>query len=275
MDTIITALEGLPRWALMWLLAVAVFFTAKAAVWFMSPKPRAGRPLWMTLAWWLAWPGMSTSGWSRAARREQDAGTGHEHLHLWIAGGCNILVGAGLLWGVARMFTHPLAAGWVGMAGFIFLFHFGFFHLVTAFWRTVGIPAKPVMRNPLASTSLAEFWGQRWNTAFRDVSHRVLFMPLARRWGEAAALWVVFAISGLVHEVVITVPAGGVYGLPTAYFLLQAAGLVLERRYCTLAPGLRRIRTILFTALPAFILFPPPFVERVMVPFFTVIGALP
>jgi alginate O-acetyltransferase complex protein AlgI len=42
------------------------------------------------------------------------------------------------------------------------------------------------------------------------------------------------------------------------------------------APFLRRwLRTHAFTLLPVFILFHPPFVERVMVPFFQFIGALP
>jgi alginate O-acetyltransferase complex protein AlgI len=53
--------------------------------------------------------------------------------------------------------------------------------------------------------------------------------------------------------------------------LLQALGISLERR-------LKKpnwFRTHAFTVLPAFILFHPPFIERVMLPFFRVIGALP
>ena len=201
---------------------------------------------------------------------------------------CAIL-GAVLLWGVARWFTHPLAAGWVGMVGLILLLHFGTFGLLAAAWRANGIPVTPIMRFPVGAASLSEFWGRRWNLAFRDLAHRVVFAPVSHRWGHKAALWASFAASGLAHELVISVPAGAGYGLPTSYFLLQALGVTLERSAGTpvrnelktadksvRAPFLRRwLRTHAFTVLPAFILFHPPFVERVMVPFFRVIGALP
>lgn len=269
MNAFTNLLNDPPRWVIMWVIAVTVFYVGKTAAWLATARPKTPRPLWLTLGWWFAWPGMSLTGWGKPGKVTEPARP------LWIAGTRNFLLGVLVLWGVARLFTHPLAAGWVGMLGFILIFHFGLLTLVTAFWRETGVNAKPVMRNPLASVSLAEFWGQRWNTSFRDLSHRVLFLPAARRWGESAALWVVFAVSGVVHELVITVPAGAGYGLPTAYFLFQAAGLAAERRYCRLPTTLKHIRTILFTALPAFFLFPPPFVEGVMVPFFKVIGALP
>ena len=92
----------------------------------------------------------------------------------------------------------------------------------------------------------------------------------------------------------ISVPAGAGFGLPTGYFLLQALGITLERwRQGVMASshhtpdkvtaGSRHSLTIVphwlfthaFTALPAFFLFHPPFVERVMLPFFHAIGALP
>jgi alginate O-acetyltransferase complex protein AlgI len=135
------------------------------------------------------------------------------------------------------------------------------------------------MNRPAAATSLTEFWGCRWNRAFRDLAHRFIFHPVARRWGATAALWASFAVSGLAHELIISVPAGGGYGLPTAYFLLQAFGIMVERRVFKSLPVEQRVPrwllTHAFTALPAFFLFHPPFVERVMTPFFHAIGALP
>jgi hypothetical protein len=107
-----------------------------------------------------------------------------------------------------------------------------------------------------------------------------VFRPVARRFGLGTALWTSFAVSGLVHELVISVPAGAGSGLPTAYFLLQAAGITLERRVFRGAMTAERrtsrwLFTHAFTALPAFFLFHPPFVERVMIPFLHAIGALP
>lgn len=88
-----------------------------------------------------------------------------------------------------------------------------------------------------------------------------------------------FAGSGLVHDVVISVPAGASFGLPTAYFLLQATGLLFEHSRtgrCWLRNGVAaRCFTVAVVALPAPLLFHPAFVTRVFLPFMVAIGALP
>ena len=93
--------------------------------------------------------------------------------------------------------------------------------------------------------------------------------PMARRFGTAPGLFVVFLVSGLVHEMVISLPAGAGFGLPTLYFLIQAAALAYERRHRA-----NRILTLLCAAVPAVILFHPPFIQRVIIRFLTTIGAL-
>src|SRR5437867_8718578 len=122
-----------------------------------------------------------------------------------------------------------MLAGWQDMSGVIFLLHFGTFHLLSLAWRRAGVDAMPVMRNPLRSTSLAGLWGRRWNTAFHELARRFSYEPLRWRVGPSAAAVLVFLLSGLIHELVISIPAHGGYGLPTVYFGIQGLGVAGER----------------------------------------------
>ena len=95
-------------------------------------------------------------------------------------------------------------------------------------WQSVGVNAKAIMSAPLRSTSLGEFWGKRWNLGFRQLAHELIFRPLHRSLGADAAGFLVFVASGLIHDLVISLPARGGYGLPTIYFLLQGTGMTIE-----------------------------------------------
>ena len=93
------------------------------------------------------------------------------------------------------------------------------------------------------------------------------------------ASFAVFVVSGLLHDFVISVPAHGGYGLPTTYFVIQGIGVAAERSSLGRQIGLARgARGWLFMALvsagPAFWLFHPPFVLRVILPFMHAIHAL-
>ncbi len=46
---------------------------------------------------------------------------------------------------------------------------------------TFGVEISRAMDHPLAAASLSDFWGCRWNIAFRDFVHRTIFLPLRRR----------------------------------------------------------------------------------------------
>lgn len=227
--------------------------------------------MWRVLAYTLLWPGMDIKPW--VAPHVSENTEREPSLASIITVLLKITLGALLIWVVAPRFPQPLVAGWIGMIGLIFLLHFGAFHLLAIFWQRFGIAVMPIMRNPMAALTLTDFWGHRWNTAFRDLVYPIFFRPLTHRIGPHAALWITYLISGLAHELVITVPAQGGYGLPTIYFLLQGLGMVMEKKFPLKHHVARWMRTHLFTAVPAVILFPPIFVERVMIPFFNLLGA--
>jgi alginate O-acetyltransferase complex protein AlgI len=202
-------------------------------------------------------------------------------LREWVAAALKTLLGATLFWGVARLAAPAslLAAGWIGLFGLIFLLHFGSFHLVSLAWRSVGIQARPIMDSPIRAASLSELWGRRWNLAFHVLARDLVVGVARNRLGAVGATLLAFAASGLLHDLVISVPARGGYGLPTAYFLLQGLGLLVERSQVGTRLGLRggprgRVYALIVAAAPAFWLFHPPFVLRVIVPFMHALGAL-
>ena len=189
----------------------------------------------------------------------------------FLASMARIFLGAVVLFGVARFANHSLLTGWIGMIGFVLILHFGLFHLLAIAWRAAGLDAEPIMEAPLSSKSVSEFWGRRWNGAFNRLALDFVFRPLACRRGTRIATLAAFLVSGLIHELVISLPASAGYGLPTAYFLLQGIGILTERAL----PQIRgQIFTIVIIAVPAFWLFHPPFVRNVILPFMKAIGAL-
>lgn len=260
-----------PRWLFMWLLAVGIYAGCKWLTW--RQVSRAGVPWQVQAAYLLAWPGLDAAAFLRA--KPAKAPSPAE----WSFAVGKTLLGALLFWLVARQVPEDevLLRGWVGMVGLVFLLHFGSFHVLSCFWRSRGRNARPLMNWPILATGVADFWGRRWNMAFRDLTHRFLFQPLTRRWGPGAATLAGFGMSGLVHDLVISVPAGGGHGLPTLFFVLQGFALLGERSGKALGLG-RGWRGWLFTALvvggPAFVLFHPPFVRNIVVPFMVALGAL-
>lgn len=259
-------------WAYTWLIAFAIYFSVKWLAWWSArSKPHtAGR----SIAFLALWPGMDAEAFLDASRDPA-----RPTLQEWTAASLKTGFGAALLWlAVPRISPeHLLFRGWAGMIGIVFLLHFGSFDLLARFWQAMGVRAEPIMQAPARSTSLSEFWGKRWNLGFRKLSHDFLFRPAQRRLGIGAATMLVFLVSGLIHELVISVPARAGYGLPTAYFSIQGIGVLTERsrlgRSLMSIPAAARLWTVIVAAAPAYWLFHPWFVQRVIVPFLAVIGA--
>jgi hypothetical protein len=265
----------MPAWSFMWALSFGIFAGLK---WMMWWKARARFPhrIARSFAYLVAWPGMDADTFLDADQRPLNP---DEREWFWAA--VKTALGVTLLWAVARQIPDQmnLLRGWIGLFGLIFLLHFGSFHLISLFWRSMGIDAEPIMSKPILSKTLSEFWGKRWNLGFRQLAHNLIFRPLYKRTGVAIAGLLVFAASGLIHDLVISLPARGGYGLPTGYFLLQGLGVSLERSALGRRLGLQQGATgwifmAVVTAAPAFWLFHPAFVLRVILPFMHAVHAL-
>jgi predicted DCC family thiol-disulfide oxidoreductase YuxK len=262
-------------WVFMWAMAFALYAGSKWLTYREAlrrgVKPCFGR----ALAYLLAWPGMDAADFL-----DERAVAVKPRKAEWLFAAAKTGFGAVVLWAITRTFLpiNWLLAGWTGMLGVVFILHFGLFHLLSLIWRRMGIRATPVMKNPIGATSLTEFWGGRWNTAFHELAFRFTFRPLRRFAPPALAMLLVFGLSGLVHEAVISLPARGGYGLPTLYFLIQGAGVIAERsrfgRFVGLGRGVRGwLFTFFITVSPVLALFHPPFVKHVILPMLTAIGA--
>jgi len=261
-------------WILMWCLAISIYAGLKWLTWW---KARSNIPhkAWRSVAYLFAWPGMDAESFLDETRRPASPG-----LQRWLVAGAETIIGIVLIWVIARALPpgHPLLRGWVGMLGLIFLLHFGIFQLAALFWQSCGVDAPAIMSAPLRSRSLSEFWGRRWNLGFRQLAHELVFSPLHGSVGVGTAGLLVFVFSGLIHDLVISVPARGGYGLPTAYFILQGIGVAVERsrfgrRYALRGGISGRLFAALLTLGPVFWLFHPPFVLRVIIPFMKAIHA--
>ena len=241
------------RWVTMWIVAGAVYFAAKTWMLVRSPAPHG----WRRLAYLFLWPGFDIRPWLVAGVQRGPVAL------RWFSGLPALAAGLVLIHVSGLLPWNEWGITWIGMLGVILCLHFGAFRWLAWFWQRMGIPVRPIMEAPLAAVTLSEFWGVRWNRGFRDFAQVCIGLPVAKRWGRLAALWIVFLFSGLVHECVISVPAGAGYGWPFGYFVLQAFGVMAEKRF-----GLRGLLWVLTMTGPlSLLLFHPPFVDRVMRPF--------
>lgn len=266
------ATTPLPEWARMWLIAFSLYGGFKWLTWRRALR-QLSPPAVRSLAYLFLWPGMDARRFLSGTKAEPP--TTRE----WLRAVRNIIFGAALIWFVAEWFTtsRPWAAAWVGLVGIGLLLHFGVLDLVALAWQRAGIDATPIMRRPAQAASLADFWGKRWNTAFRALAYQVVYQPLTRRFGTRTAMAAVFLFSGVLHDIAISIPARAGYGLPTLYFILQAIGVEIERSRAGRRWGLRcGVRgwayAAFFVLAPVALLFHAAFTRHVVIPFLDTIG---
>lgn len=122
-----------------------------------------------------------------------------------------------LRWGAGLAFVYAAVEAGYGTIG--------------AVYRALGFAPPPLHVWPLASLSIAEFWGQRWA---RPVSHWLrltCFLPVARRGRPALGLLLCFAVSAFTHAYPVLVALGpAMAAVMFGYFVLQGVAVAAESR---------------------------------------------
>lgn len=177
------AADSWPRWQMMWLTAFAIYCGCK---WLTLARADVREVSFERKAAYLfAWPGLDAN---RFLGRSIPSRPGWAEWTLAISKlGLGIVILYRIMPSTAGI--DVLIRGWVGLLGLAFVLHCGLFHVLSCLWRAVGVDARPLMEWPIAATSIGEFWGRRWNRAFRDLTYRFLFRPLIpppRRSGRTA-----------------------------------------------------------------------------------------
>jgi hypothetical protein len=257
------------------LCAGTLFATAKAATLGRLDGPMRRRLSGRGLLAYLGWPGLRPQPFLRDA-----APTPEPRPPLAVTSLVNLTAGAALLWLVPLLLptsTSALVRIGVGIAGFCLVLLFGVMDGWAALLRRGGVPVEKLWRNPPAASSLADFWGSRWNRIFSGFARDMIFLPLGRVAGARLASLAVFLFAGLLHEWAWSAAARGGYGGPTLYFVLQgllvqaestAAGRRLLRRHAAVG----RLWTWLAVLIPLPLALHQPYLRGFVVPHLVALG---
>jgi alginate O-acetyltransferase complex protein AlgI len=248
--------------------AVVLLVSSKVASLVCMPGDDRRRLSWGRFVAYLFWLGMQP-GHFLPERKPADARPAPT-----VAGTLlNAVAAVVFLWIVPAV----MPAGWPafprllsGFVGYVFLVPLAAFDAWGLLYRACGVGVEKLWHCPLAATSLADFWGRRWNRIFSGLLRETLFLPLGRRVGAGLALFAVFLYSGLLHEN-FSVSARSGYGLPFLYFLIQGAATWVEgrgafRRAFRRRPWLGRLWTAAVVLGPCLLLWHEAFRDAHVVP---------
>ncbi len=168
-------------------------------------------------------------------RRARRIGPRLEHAELrWLHD--HALIVALCVIGIVRLAPHFDGPAywllrWGFGAGFCYALVEVLHSLLLLGYALAGVALPRINDFPIRSVTLAEFWGRRWNRVVAGWLRDYLFFPLARRRRVTLGICAAFAGSTALHFWLAWVPLDLAGGLTMAsFFLVQAAGLLLERR---------------------------------------------
>jgi alginate O-acetyltransferase complex protein AlgI len=246
-------------------LCAALFFGFKAVV-GTAHLAAGGTPV-LAARWFgfvLTWPGMNPATFAEP-RRAAPGGPGLVRRGvLEAAAGAALITSARFVWLATR---ERALATLLLLVGLSLVGHFGLFSISAGLWRLRGVRCESPFQAPLAATSLSTFWARRWNRPFSELVRLTIYRPLASVLGPAAGVYAGFLLSGILHEVALSVPARAGYGRPLAYFAIQGAFVLIEKRYTPGGLGWRRrFMVLLALILPLPLLLIPQFLHAAVWP---------
>jgi len=88
--------------------------------------------------------------------------------------------------------------------------------------------ARPVFQNPIASSSLNEFWSKRWHQLLRDNFVICTYQPLSKTFGTGFGKFTVFLLSGILHDLIFAVMFRTMIYEETLFFGLHGVLIGIE-----------------------------------------------
>jgi hypothetical protein len=136
---------------------------------------------------------------------------------------------------------------WSGGALFFYCLADAVEGAVRTFYRAGGIVVSQQHVVPIASRSVQEFWGKRWNRAVGAWLRAHCFLPFARCGRVRTGFMAAFVASAVFHAYFTWVAVGSVMALAMCgFFLIQGAVALLEFRLgvARWQPVLARVWTV-------------------------------
>jgi len=178
-------------------------------------------------AFLFAWPGVVASHFAGPRRKQSiDAS---RFLSAWARMATGVLSTLLLAIYAPRLSGQALGLG--GMAALLLTVHLGIADLLPWLLRWVGFDVPLLFDRPWAASSLHGFWSRRWNVAFIEMNRVFFLRRFYRHFGRRTCRFLIFGLSGILHELVLSVPALGGWGLPFGHFVLHGLLCEVEERF--------------------------------------------
>jgi len=271
---LLVAGRGWEPWQRLLGATLGLLYLLKLTIFLKHRSTSARRmPVSGILLFFSIWPGMDPSPF-RAGRLS--AGLDRSLLRrgiVWMTAGLGLLVCVAM----AEPYLSPAWIGWMGVAALLMVIHLGYADVLAAAMRRAGWKVGPLFDQPFASGSLTDFWSRRWNLAFVEMDRLLFLRPLRRWFGRSGAILGVFVISGLLHEMAVSYPAGAGWGTPFLYFAIHGFLVRFESHSVGFGqwPSLaRRCWTYFWVLAPLPLLFHGPFRDRLIVPLYQTLNEL-